>query len=80
MSGNNQLEMMLKITAKRLGTTPEALMQAAQNGQLANILGNNPDADAMQKVLNDPDAAKKMLSSPQAQKLMELFQKDNDKK
>ncbi|WP_322184408.1 hypothetical protein [Neglectibacter caecimuris] len=72
----NQLEALLKLTSQRLGTTPEALKQAAQNGTLSNMLGQNESA-AMQKVLNDPEAAKKLLSSPQAQKLLQMFQKGN---
>ena len=81
---NNQLEALLKLTAQRLGTTPEALKNAAQNGDLSNVLGNatQNESSAMQKVLSDPDAAKKLLSTPQAQKLMQLFgqQNPNDKK
>ncbi len=72
-----QLEALLKLTSQRLGTTPEALKQAAQNGDLSKMLdgaGKNESA-AMQKVLSDPEAAKKLLSTPQAQKLIQLFQK-----
>ena len=71
---NNQLENLLKITASRLGTTPEALKTAAESGQLDKIVGGN-QASELQKVLSDPEAAKKLLSSPQAQKLLELFGK-----
>ncbi len=74
----NQLEALLKLTSQRLGTTPEALKQAAQNGDLSQMLGamNQNESSAMQKVLSDPEAAKKLLSSPQAQKLLQMFQKD----
>lgn len=72
---NNQMENLLKIAAQRLGTTPDALMNAAQSGQMGNILGNGQEADAFQKVLSDPQAAQKLLSSPQAQKLIELLGK-----
>ena len=71
---DNQLEAMLKLTAQRLGTTPEALKTAAQNGDLSKMLGQNTaESSALQKVLNDPEAAQKLLSTPQAQKLMKLF-------
>ena len=71
---DNQLEAMLKLTAQRLGTTPEALKAAAQNGDLSKMLGQNTaESSALQKVLNDPEAAQKLLSTPQAQKLMKLF-------
>ncbi len=75
---NNKLEELLKTTSQRLGTTPEALKQAAQNGDLSQMLGqmNQNESAAMQKVLSDPEAAKKLLSTPQAQKLLKLFQKN----
>ncbi len=75
---NDKLEELLRVTSKRLGTTPGALKQAAQNGDLSRMLGqmNQNESAAMQKVLSDPEAAKKLLSSPQAQKLLNLFQKD----
>lgn len=71
----NQLEALLKMTAGRLGTTPEALKNAAQNGDLSKVLGQNESNAALQKVLSDPEAAKKMLSTPQAQKLLKMLQK-----
>ncbi len=74
-----QLEALLKLTSQRLGTTPEALKQAAQNGDLSQMLSGagKKESDAMQKVLSDPEAAKKLLSTPQAQKLIQMFQKGN---
>lgn len=79
-NGGNNLEGLLKIAAQRLGTTPEALKTAAQNGDLSQLLQNGgQETEAFQRVLSDPEAAKKLLSSPQAQKLMELFQKENNK-
>ncbi|NBJ89093.1 hypothetical protein [Acutalibacter sp. 1XD8-36] len=80
MNGNNmdnsKLEALLKITAQRLGSTPEALKKAAQDGTLSQLLGNASPGDsaAMQKVLSDPDAAKKLLATPQAQKLIQMLQ------
>ncbi len=72
----NQLEALLKVTSQRLGTTPEALKQAAQNGDLSKMIGgmDKNESSAMQKVLSDPEAAKKLLSTPQAQKLLQMFQ------
>lgn len=73
---NNRLEALLKLTAQRMGSTPEALKEAAQNGDLNQVLGNigQAEGEAVQKVLSDPDAAKKLLSSPQAQALLKLLQ------
>lgn len=77
--GNNQLEALLKLTAQRMGTTPDALKAAAENGDLSRMIGNmdQNQSAAMQKVLTDPDAAKKLLSTPQAQKLLQMFQQGN---
>lgn len=73
---NNRLEALLKLTAQRMGSTPEALKEAAQNGDLNQVLGNvgQAEGEAVQKVLSDPDAAKKLLSSPQAQALLKMLQ------
>lgn len=72
---NDRLESLLKLAASRLGTSPEALKQAAQNGTLSDMLGNvnAGDSAAMQRVLSDPEAAKKLLATPQAQKLLQLL-------
>ena len=71
---NSRLESLLKLTAQRLGSTPEALKDAAQNGSLSQLLGQRPEGEAMQKVLSDPEAAKKLLSSAQAQALLNMLQ------
>lgn len=72
---NDKLEALLKLTAQRLGSTPEALKAAAQSGDMGKMLGNigGSESAAMQKVLSDPDAAKKLLSSPQAQALLKML-------
>ena len=70
-----QLEAMLKLTAQRMGTTPQALKEAAQRGDLSQLVGRSgsQEAAALQKVLSDQEAAKKLLSTPQAQKLLQLL-------
>ena len=72
---HNQLEALLKLTAQRMGTTPQALKEAAQRGDFSCILGSasGQESAALQKVLSDPEAAKKLLSTPQAQKLFQLL-------
>ena len=74
---NPQLDSLLGLMAKRLGTTPETLKKSAQDGTLSDKLTNmdNGDAEAFKKVLSDPQAAKKLLASPQAQKLLKMFGK-----
>lgn len=75
----SKLEALLKITAGRLGTTPQTLKNAAENGELAKLLNGAGSAEsaAMQRVLKDPEAAKKLLSTPQAQKLLQMLQGGN---
>ena len=68
----NQLESLLQQCAQRLGTTPQALKQAAQRGDLSHLV-QGPESRALQKVLADPQAAQKLLSTPQAQKLLGLL-------
>ena len=67
-----QLEALLRQCAQRLGTTPQALKEAAQRGDLSHLV-QGPESRALQKVLADPQAAQKLLSTPQAQKLLGLL-------
>lgn len=69
-----QLQALLRLAAGRLGTTPQALQQAAQNGTLSALLGKNETSTQLQKVLSDPQAAQKLLSTPQAQQLLQQLQ------
>ena len=71
----NQLEALLKLAAQRMGTTPQALKDAAQRGDLSHLAGNASGQDAAnpRQVLSEPEAAKKLLSTPQAQKLLQLL-------
>lgn len=75
---HEQLEAMLRSAAQRMGTTPEALQRAAQNGDLSSMLGRLDQA-AMEHVLSDPEAAKKLLSTPQAQALLRLLGQGNER-
>ena len=72
---NDRLEALLKMTASRMGTTPDTLRSAAQNGDLSKMMGNigESESSAVQKVLSDPEAAKKLLSTPQAQRLLQML-------
>ncbi len=73
MPNNDELENLLKIAAQRLGTTPNALKNEAQSGDLSKLLGNVSanDMEKLQQVLNDKEAANKLLSTPQAQALLQ---------
>lgn len=67
------LEAMLKKTAQGLGTTPQALKQAAQSGDLSGILNNQAggQSEQLKKVLSDPKEAQKFLNNPAVQKLLD---------
>ncbi len=68
-----QLQALLKLAADRLQTTPEALRDAAEKGDLSGVTGHQhtQQAEQIKKILNDPEAAKKLLSSPAAKKLFD---------
>lgn len=72
---NNKTDVLLNSVSKHLGVDKENIKNAAQNGNLQNILKNmnSTDAAKIQKVLSDKDAAKKLLSTPQAQLLLKKF-------
>ena len=78
---HEQLEAMLRSAAQRMGTTPEALQRAAQNGDLSSMLGRlaQNQAAAMEHVLSAPEAAKQLLSTPQAQALLRLLGQGNER-
>lgn len=75
---NGKLEALLKFAAQRLGSTPEALKEAAQNGDLTQMMNQTnagqPESAAMQQALSDPEAAKKLLATPQAQAIIKMLQ------
>ena len=67
------LQALLGAASKQVGLTPEQLRQAAQSGQMDQVLqGASPQ---LRQALSDPEAAQKLLASPQAQKLLKLLQK-----
>lgn len=72
---NTTLNNLLKIASQRLGTTPEALKEAAENGTMGNIVSGKQESEMISKVLSDPEAAKKLLSSPQARQLLKMLEK-----
>ncbi len=67
------LQALLKAAARKLGTSPQQLQQAAQSGQLEQLLrGASPQ---VRQALSDPEAARQALSSPQAQALLKQLEK-----
>lgn len=65
----NQMNALLKMASKKLGTTPQELQNQLQNGAFDKALNNMPqkDSEMLQQALSNPQMAEKILSSPQAQ-------------
>lgn len=65
-----RLEALLRAAADRLGTTPQALRRAAENGELLESLRQKGQGPQLEQVLSDPQAARRLLESPQGQSLL----------
>lgn len=77
-SENNNLENLINTISQKLGADPNKLKDAAQNGNVNDIIKNlnQKDAEKIQKILSDKDAASKLLSTPKAQQLLKKFMGD----
>ncbi len=69
---NENLQDLINTASQRLGTTPENLKQASQQGNVQNLLNqlDGEQAKKVQQILNDKEASQKLLNSPQAQALL----------
>lgn len=69
---NENLQNLINTASQRLGTTPDNLKQASQQGNVQNLLNqlDSEQAKKVQQVLNDKEASQKLLNSPQAQALL----------
>lgn len=67
-----QLNQLLQMASKKMGTTPEELQKKLQSNQLNDTLKgmSKEDAAKVQQVLNNPMLAKQLLNSPQAQTIL----------
>lgn len=65
--------------SKQLGVSENQIKDAAQNGNVNDILKNadSNQTDKIKSVLNDPEKTKEILNSPQAQALIKLIGEDN---
>lgn len=75
---NGQMEMLLNLASKKLGTNKQDLQQQLNQGKLNNFMSNlNPtQASQLQQALSNPIIAKQMLNSPQAQALLKQLMGD----
>ena len=78
-SDNEKLKAMLKTAAEKLGTNPEDLKAAAQNGEISKFLSSEQNK-ALKEFLSDPEKARKLLLSKQAKDLMKNMGLDEKEK
>lgn len=69
---DSNIENLISSASKKIGKNSQDLKNAAQTGNLENLLGclNPNDAQKIQKILSDKNATNKILSTPQAQSLI----------
>lgn len=66
-----QLNMLLKMAGKKLGTDPETLRKALENGNADALLKQSKGRnDQLKQVLSNPEMASKLMDSPQAKELL----------
>ena len=66
-----QLNMLLKMAGKKLGTDPETLRKALENGNADAFLKQSKGQnDQLKQVLSNPELASKLMGSPQAKELL----------
>lgn len=73
-----QLQALLRYAGKRLGTTPEQLLQAVHNGGLDALARqlSPEDAARLQQMTGDRALAEHWLRSPAAQQLLKQVLKE----
>lgn len=69
---DQQLNQLLQMASKKMGTTPEELKKKLMTNNVQETLKgmNQNDAQKVQQVLNNPALAKQLLNSPQAQAVL----------
>ena len=75
----NNINKLISSLSKQLGVSENQIKDAAQNGNVNDILKNadSNQTDKIKSVLNDPEKTKEILNSPQAQALIKLLGGDN---
>ncbi len=69
---NENLQDLINTASHGLGTAPEDLKKASQQGNVQNLLNqlDGEQAKKVQQILNDKEASQKLLNTPQAQALL----------
>lgn len=80
MADKDNMQNMLNELSHRLGVSENQLKNAAQNGNVQDVLKktDKKQAKKVEEILNDPDKTRELLSSPQAQALLKLFGGDKN--
>ena len=66
-----QLNMLLKMAGKKLGTDPDTLRKTLENGGADALLKQSKGSnDQLKQVLSNPELASKLMESPQAKELL----------
>lgn len=75
MSDEKNMNKMIGELSKRLGVSSDKIRNAAEKGNVDDILksSDSSDADKISEILKDPQKTKEILSSPQAQALMKML-------
>ena len=77
----NNLDKLISSLSKQLGVSESQIKNAAQKGDVNDMLKNadSNQTDKIESVLNDPEKTKEILNSPQAQALIKLLGGNDNK-
>lgn len=75
------IDKLISNLSKQLGVSENQIKNAAQKGDVNDMLKNadSNQTDKIKSVLSDPEKTKEILNSPQAQALIKLLGGDNNK-
>ena len=73
------IDKLISSLSKQLGVSENQIKDAAQNGDVNDMLKNadSNETEKIKSVLNDPEKTKEILNSPQAQALIKLLGEDD---
>lgn len=71
----NNINKMISKLSKQLGVSEGQIKNAAQSGNVSDMLKNadSSQSEKIEAVLKDPEKTKQILNSPQAQALIKLL-------
>lgn len=71
-----QLNALLKLAGKKLGTDPQTLRKTLESGKGEDLLKKaSANNDTLQKALSNQELAEKLMRSPEAQELLKKLMK-----